>query len=179
MGRDERRQPSTPAPVRLTSHGPEETERLGERLASALRPGDVLLLEGPFGAGKTRFVQGLARGLGIDEYVTSPSFVIVQEYHGRLPLYHIDLYRLERLDRPTRDLLAEYFDGDGVTVVEWPAALPEEWRRGATIVRFTIAGDETRTLDIHTPHPRLIDALRGAEVGADGPSGRHPSGSDQ
>lgn len=89
-------------------------------LGPQLQAGDVLLLDGDLGAGKTSFTKGLAKGLGITDYVKSPTFTIVREYrHGRLPLYHMDLYRLE--DGGAEDLgLEEYFEGDGVSVVEWP-----------------------------------------------------------
>ena len=89
-------------------------------LGPQLQAGDVLLLDGDLGAGKTSFPKVLAKGLGITDYVKSPTFTIVREYrHGRLPLYHMDLYRLE--DGGAEDLgLEEYFEGDGVSVVEWP-----------------------------------------------------------
>ena len=79
----------------------------------------MFLLEGPFGAGKTHLVQGLAAGLGVDSPVTSPSFILAQEHRGRLPLQHLDLFRLDSLDAATLELLEEYFDGDGVCAVEW------------------------------------------------------------
>ena len=89
-------------------------------LGPHLQAGDVLLLDGDLGAGKTSFTKGLAKGLGITDYVKSPTFTIIREYrHGRLPLYHMDLYRLE--NGGAEDLgLEEYFEGDGVSVVEWP-----------------------------------------------------------
>ena len=103
------------------SHSPEETRRLAARLAEALAPGDVILLMGDLGAGKTCFVQGLARGLGIPEgEVSSPTFILIQEYPGgRLPLYHVDLYRLQP-EEALEDLgLEEFLEAGGVTVVEW------------------------------------------------------------
>ena len=106
----------------------DETERLGERLAEQLKAGDVITLEGDLGAGKTTFTKGIARGLGIQRVVNSPTFTIIKEYEGHLPLYHMDVYRLEDQDE---DLgFDEYFYGDGVTVVEWAQfiqeMLPEE-----------------------------------------------------
>ncbi len=108
------------------TRSPEETRSLGERMARELVPGDVLLLYGDLGSGKTTFVQGLARGLGVPEevYVVSPSFALIHEYPGRIPLFHVDLYRLspEEVD----DLgLAEIIPR-GVTVIEWSEHLPEE-----------------------------------------------------
>src|SRR5215211_4070727 len=92
-----RRREARPAvDVELISHSLDQTRRIGARLAPVLQPGDVILLEGPFGVGKTSLVQGLAKGLRVGSaYVTSPTFTLVNEYEGRLPLYHIDLYRLE------------------------------------------------------------------------------------
>ena len=102
-----------------------------EKVAPQLKAGDVLLLDGDLGAGKTSFTKGLAAGLGIDKPVKSPTFTIIREYQqGRLPLYHMDIYRLE--DGGVEDLgLEEYFEGDGVSVVEWPEflglAMPDEY----------------------------------------------------
>lgn len=109
---------------------PEETAGLGEKLAPFLNAGDLICLNGDLGAGKTRFVQGLARGLGVDGPVTSPTFTLINEYQGKLPLYHMDVYRLgDPLEM--EDLgYEEYFYGDGVTVMEWAGRvkelLPEE-----------------------------------------------------
>ena len=105
--------------LELVTHRPEETQELGKRAGELALPGDVFLLVGNLGAGKTCFTQGLAWGLGIKEYAMSPSFVIVRELYGRLPLYHIDLYSLDRLEE-TIDLgLDDYFYGRGVCVIEW------------------------------------------------------------
>ena len=95
------------------------TIELGQRLAPFLQAGDVLVLNGDLGAGKTTFTKGLATGLGINQMIKSPTFTIIREYQsGRLPLYHMDIYRLE--DGGAEDLgLEEYFDGDGISVVEW------------------------------------------------------------
>ena len=103
----------------LASH--EDTLNLGKKIGDVLKPGDILLLEGDLGAGKTTFTQGLAEGLGVDEFVNSPTFVIINEYFsGHLPLYHMDLYRLED-EAQLYDLgVEEYFFGNGVSVVEWP-----------------------------------------------------------
>jgi tRNA threonylcarbamoyladenosine biosynthesis protein TsaE len=105
--------------LKLTTRSPEETQALGQRLGKIARPGDVILLVGKLGAGKTCLTQGIAWGLSIDEYAASPSFVLVRELYGRLPLYHIDFYRLENLEEIAELGLDEYFFGQGVTVVEW------------------------------------------------------------
>lgn len=121
----------------LASH--EDTLNLGKKIGAVLEPGDILLLEGDLGAGKTTFTQGLAEGLGVDEFVNSPTFVIINEYFsGHLPLYHMDLYRLED-ESQLYDLgVEEYFFGNGVCVVEWPdiamPLLPETYT-GLTFLR--------------------------------------------
>ncbi|MDN3955795.1 tRNA (adenosine(37)-N6)-threonylcarbamoyltransferase complex ATPase subunit type 1 TsaE [Sporolactobacillus laevolacticus] len=105
-----------------TTHSPEETMSFSEQMAVYLQPGDVLTLSGDLGAGKTIFTKGLAKGLGIREMVNSPTFTIVKEYHsGRLPLYHMDVYRIS----DDEDIgLEDYFEQDGVTVVEWAENIP-------------------------------------------------------
>jgi len=105
--------------LKLISHSPEQTQRLGVRIGELALPGDILLLTGALGTGKTCLTQGIAWGLGIKEYVLSPSFVIVRELHGRLPLYHIDLYRLDQIEEIEELGLDDYLYGKGVCVVEW------------------------------------------------------------
>lgn len=120
-------------------HDCEATQALGEKLGKVLEPGDVLLLEGDLGAGKTTLTQGLAKGLGVKEFVNSPTFVLISEYEsGRLPLYHMDLYRVEA-EEALYDLgIDDYFFGSGVCVVEWPdiarSFLPDNFAR-LTLVR--------------------------------------------
>ena len=103
----------------LISHSPEETQKLGRHIGELALPGDVFLLVGDLGAGKTCLTQGIAWGLGIKEYTMSPSFVIIRELYGRLPLYHIDLYRLDRIEESMELGLDDYLYGQGVCVVEW------------------------------------------------------------
>lgn len=104
---------------------PEETQALGEHLGQLLESGDVVLLHGTLGAGKTTFVQGLARGLGVpaERRVSSPTFTLVNEHFGRVPLYHIDLYRLETVREMEEIDLLGYLEGEGVSVVEWAERL--------------------------------------------------------
>lgn len=113
----------------FVTHSSEETEQYGIKLASLLQAGDVIAFDGDLGAGKTTFTKGLAKGLGVAKVVNSPTFTIIKEYEGKLPLYHMDVYRLEESGE---DLgFDEYFDGDGVTVVEWAKFiqpyLPDEY----------------------------------------------------
>jgi tRNA threonylcarbamoyladenosine biosynthesis protein TsaE len=105
--------------LKLNSHSPEQTQLLGSYLGELAQKADVFLLVGELGTGKTCLVQGIAHGLNIKEYAFSPSFVIFREYHGRLPLYHIDFYRLDHIEEIADLGLEEYFYGDGVCVVEW------------------------------------------------------------
>ncbi|NWF77429.1 MAG: tRNA (adenosine(37)-N6)-threonylcarbamoyltransferase complex ATPase subunit type 1 TsaE [Chloroflexi bacterium] len=104
---------------KLKSHSPEQTQLLGRYLGELAQKADIFLLVGELGTGKTCLVQGIARGLDVTEYAFSPSFVILREYHGRLPLYHIDFYRLDHIEEIADLGLEEYFYGDGVCVVEW------------------------------------------------------------
>jgi len=107
----------------IISHSVLQTRRLGARLAALLQPGDVICLEGELGSGKTVFVQGVGQGLGIEEPITSPSFVIVSEYRPRPPappLYHVDLYRLGEAALEAASLgLDDYLYGDGICLIEW------------------------------------------------------------
>jgi len=116
--------------MNLTSHNPEQTQKLGVSIGELALPGDIFLLSGELGAGKTCLTQGIAWGLGIKEYAVSPSFVLVRELRGRLPLYHIDLYRLDHIEEIMELGLDDYLYGNGVCVVEWAekglAALPAE-----------------------------------------------------
>jgi tRNA threonylcarbamoyladenosine biosynthesis protein TsaE len=105
--------------LKLSSHSPEHTQLLGSYLGELAQKADVFLLTGELGTGKTCLVQGIARGLEVKEYAFSPSFVILREYRGRLPLYHIDFYRLDHIEEIAGLGLEEYFYGDGVCVVEW------------------------------------------------------------
>jgi tRNA threonylcarbamoyladenosine biosynthesis protein TsaE len=136
---------------------------LGKALGSAARAGDRFLLEGPFGAGKTTFVQGLADGLGVATPVSSPSFVIENQYRGRLMLYHVDLYRLERVEPELWQSLEEHLFGAGVTAVEWAERLPEDLRDGSTWLRFEVDADaDERTIELSTSDERLTSAAASA-----------------
>jgi tRNA threonylcarbamoyladenosine biosynthesis protein TsaE len=145
------------------------TERLGEVLAAALRPGDVLVLVGPLGAGKTRLVAGLARGLGAAGRVRSPSFTLLNEYRGRLPLHHLDLYRLEGAE--AEGLGLEELVEDGVLVAEWGERLPGWLRADALTIAFEVLGEESRALSAAAAGPRgceLLAAWRALPAGEAG-----------
>jgi tRNA threonylcarbamoyladenosine biosynthesis protein TsaE len=140
---------------------PERMRTLGQALGRAARAGDRFLLEGPFGAGKTTFVQGLAAGLDVLTPVSSPSFVIENQYRGRLMLYHVDLYRLERVEPALWESLEEHLYGDGVTAVEWAEKLPDDLRAGATLLRFELA-EPGRRVELQSPEERLQSAASAA-----------------
>jgi len=150
----------------ITSRGPEETEALGEALGRAARGGELLGLVGELGAGKTCLVRGLARGLGIDpERVHSPSFTIVTDYPGgRLPLAHVDLYRLA-VPLKEAPFLRDVLYGAGVAAVEWFDRLPGAADEEVLLVTFRLMAGEGRTIRLEprgARHERLLDAVRGA-----------------
>ena len=130
---------------RFITNGPEETEALGARLARALEPGAVVAFTGDLGAGKTAFVRGLARGLGIQDRVTSPTFTIVNEYEGgRLPLFHFDLYRLGSADELFDIGWEDYLARGGVCAVEWSERMEELLEPGTIRVDLRRGEDEDR-----------------------------------
>ena len=141
------------AVLTLVSRSPEETRQIGAKLARRLAAGDTVFLVGDLGAGKTCLVQGIARGMGISEYAASPSFVLVRELYGSLPLYHVDLYRLEHLEEIADLGLDDYLYGDGVCVVEWAekgtAVLPAEHLE----IKIDYLSDNERRLGL-VPHGR-------------------------
>lgn len=134
---------------RLRTANPQETEVLGAALARTLSPGDVVLVSGELGAGKTTFVRGACRELGVTEPVTSPTFTIAHRYAGRRPVAHLDLYRLRDLGEEDPGLLDEYVGPDAISFVEWPEhgalALGRPARR---VVRLAHLGGDRRSVEI-------------------------------
>ena len=155
---------ATAAVVRRESASAEATERIAASLAGALDRGDVLSLEGPLGAGKTRFVQGLARAFDPHTHVRSPTFTLVNEYAGRVPLFHVDLYRLEggELEPLGLDELRER----GVLAVEWGDKLPAHLAAEALRVVFEIRAAEARALSFSALHGRGLELLEACRAGA-------------
>ncbi len=124
----------------------EETMSFAEKLGSLLQKGDVLTLAGDLGAGKTTFTKGLAKGLGVTRTVNSPTFTIIKEYSGRLPLYHMDVYRLEDSDE---DLgFDEYFSGEGVCVVEWAVFIEDYLPEERLELVISHKGDDKREIQL-------------------------------
>jgi tRNA threonylcarbamoyladenosine biosynthesis protein TsaE len=136
---------------RSETGGPEATERAGAQLASRLRPGDVVLVSGELGAGKTTFVRGALRALGVTGPVTSPTFVVGHAYEGRDgPLAHLDLYRLAGMGDEDPGLLEPFFAPGTIAFVEWPERATGAWpgERVAARVRLAHAGGDRRTIEV-------------------------------
>ena len=138
-------------PESFPSHSAAETEAVGARLAERLGPGDVVALTGELGAGKTCFTQGLARGLGVAGRAVSPTFVLINEYRGRLPVHHVDAYRTDSLTELLDLGLDELFSGDGVTIVEWADKLLPLLPAHTVHVHIEGVGDEPRTITVRAP----------------------------
>ena len=131
----------------LITHCAAETRELGTRLAGELEAGDVILLEGELGAGKSELARGIAKGLGVTETVTSPSFTILNVYEsGRTPLYHFDWYRLESAEELFELGMDEYLGGDGIALVEWPEICPEAVPEDYLRIRIEATGENERRL---------------------------------
>ncbi|MBQ6832293.1 MAG: tRNA (adenosine(37)-N6)-threonylcarbamoyltransferase complex ATPase subunit type 1 TsaE [Oscillospiraceae bacterium] len=132
----------------FVTNSPEETEALGMRLAAKLRPGTVIAYQGDLGAGKTAFTRGLARGLGADEPVTSPTYTIVNEYlSGRMPLFHFDMYRLRSADDLFDIGWEDYLERGGVCAVEWSENVADALESPVQVL-IEKTGDTTRTVTI-------------------------------
>ena len=129
----------------------EETQAVGEALGARLGPGAVVACVGELGAGKTCFLQGVAHGLGVTTEVTSPTFVLVNVYRGRMPVYHMDAYRTESLLEVVDLGLEEMLDGDGVTLIEWADKVRPLLPARAIVVRITGLGDEPRRIEVEEP----------------------------
>lgn len=154
--------------VELTSTSPAQTKNIGRQLGALLRPGDILCLYGRLGAGKTALAQGVARGLGVKGPVTSPTFILINEYEGRLPFYHFDAYRLEGVGEFAGLGYEEYFDGDGVVLVEWADRVAEALPPQRLDIKLEPRGEEERLLCLR-PHGRryrdLVRELTGGDAG--------------
>ena len=138
--------------IEIITHSPEETKALGQKIGQQLKPGAVIALTGELGSGKTVLVQGLAAGLDVpaDYYITSPTFTFINEYPGRHPFYHVDLFRIENRDDLDEIGLLEILHGAGITAIEWADRLQEDISTGYLDIRLEIIDDETRKFFIDT-----------------------------
>ena len=143
------------APETTETSSAAETEALGARIAADLRPGDVVVVSGEVGAGKTTLIRGACRALGVEGPVTSPTFTIGQRYSGRHPISHLDLYRLGGLEQEEPALLGDYLDAGSIGFVEWPAvAEPELAGREVLAVRLSHTGGDSRRVEIRAASGR-------------------------
>jgi tRNA threonylcarbamoyladenosine biosynthesis protein TsaE len=152
--------PKATSILKVKSSSPGMTGKLGERLGKKLFPGAVLALTGELGSGKTVLAQGILKGLGVkDKYKVSPSFVLVKEYKGRLPAYHLDLFRLRTKEEIISLGIKEYLFGDGVTIIEWAekakGILPEECLE----IRFGFGPSQNRIISFFPNGKRYRDLL--------------------
>jgi tRNA threonylcarbamoyladenosine biosynthesis protein TsaE len=145
----------------VRSESPARTREIGRRLGEILPEGVVVSLEGGLGAGKTLFAKGICTGLGIDDEVVSPSFILVEEYRGVFPLLHFDLYRLDEVGEVEGIGLYEAIDGRNVVLVEWGDRLPERTVRYDIRVHLTIRSEGEREICVEAPLP-LVEALLNA-----------------
>ncbi|MFC2005762.1 tRNA (adenosine(37)-N6)-threonylcarbamoyltransferase complex ATPase subunit type 1 TsaE [Chloroflexota bacterium] len=145
--------------LQLISYSPEQTQKLGMRIGELVLPGDIFMLVGDLGSGKTCLTQGIAWGLGIKEYTLSPSFVIMRELYGRLPLYHVDLYRLDRIEESMELGLDDYLYGKGVCVVEWAekalSILPTEH----LLIEISYLSDTERSFQMKPSGQRYLEIV--------------------
>lgn len=180
--------PTAPA-VRAVTTSVAETRDLAAALAELARPGDLLLLSGDLGAGKTAFCQGFGRGLGVTDHITSPTFALVQSYSGRLPLHHLDVYRLEQVAEALDLGLSELLDEGAVTVIEWGDAIAPVLGHEFLEVHLVHGDDpsvpDVRTIELVTVGTRWSARVRalatalGPWAAPDGPTPRTaPSGQD-
>lgn len=155
-----------PPPTRLeralVTRAPEETRALAARIAAAAAPGDLVCLFGDLGAGKTEFAKGFAAGLGVGDRVTSPTFVLMAEYPGRLPLFHLDLYRLADAEDALAGGLLDDRQAHGVTLVEWPDRLGTTLPEARLEVALEAIGDHERRIVLRATDERYAHYLDAA-----------------
>jgi tRNA threonylcarbamoyladenosine biosynthesis protein TsaE len=147
-----------------------ETIRIGKSIGSRLLPGDVVALVGELGAGKTQFIKGMAMGVGVGKptYISSPSFTLINEYPGKIPFYHIDLFRLE-WEKEAEELgLEDYFQGEGITAIEWADKIPSFLPKEMLLIHIAYTGKKTRSIEMVGKGKRflnLVNQIQSSEFG--------------
>ena len=145
--------------ITLLSQSPEDTIELGRILGTSLHEGDVVLLDGELGCGKTCITQGLILGMGSDDFARSPTFVIVAEYKGKFPIYHMDLYRLDNLSIHDDHSLDELIYGEGVSIIEWPGRSKDLFPVESILIEFKRLDEYSRVLKISASQIREYENL--------------------
>ena len=142
---------------KITSRSIEDTMELAENIESEKFPGMIICLDGELGSGKTVFVKGFAKSLGIEENITSPTFNIVKEYNiGEMPLYHMDVYRLEEDDESIG--FQDYFNGGGITIIEWSELIEDSLPNERLDIKFKVIDEDTRVIKL-TPHGQKYEDI--------------------
>ena len=149
-------------PAEAVTNGPERTQAVGTAIGENARPGDLILLQGELGSGKTCLTQGILWGLGGTEYARSPTFVLMAQYPARLTLYHVDLYRVESMAEAADLGLEEVVSGDGVTVVEWADRAGGLFEDEGLRIRLAPVGENTRTLTLSAMNDRYSPVIEAA-----------------
>lgn len=145
--------------LEIVSHSPEDTQALGRILGELAAPGDVYLLVGDLGAGKTCLTQGILWGLGADEFARSPTFVLVSQYQGRMTMYHMDMYRLDSFDEILDLGLDEFLFGDGISVVEWAEKAPGAFPENHMLIQIQYIDEDTRRLTLNAFGERYSEII--------------------
>ena len=151
--------------MKILSSSPETTFDFGKKLGSICEPGDVICLAGDLGAGKTTMAQAIAAGSGVDEseYVNSPTFAIVHEYSGRIPIYHMDFYRLGSSEDVAALGLDDYFYGDGLTLIEWFERAGDLLPESVLIIELHYADESSREITLHSDAPGWLEKIDNLE----------------
>ena len=130
------------------THSPEETIALGQKIGNKLVKGDVIAMQGTLAAGKTTITKGIAKALGIEDTITSPTFCLISEYYGKMPLYHMDVYRLDGTEDFVNLGTDDMIYGDGVSIIEWSEKIMEELPKRTIILKITPLDDGSRKIEI-------------------------------
>lgn len=153
--------------VVLQTKSTSETIRIGKRIGSLLLTGDIVAFVGELGTGKTQFIKGLAAGVGVEntKYISSPSFTLINEYRGKTPFYHIDLYRLKAEEEAEELGLEEYVGGEGITAIEWADRIPSLLPRELLWIQIRYTGKQTRSIEIFGQGDRYAELLKSCAFG--------------